>query len=231
MAGPPRPIDELLSATALLRAAAPDTLATLAAASRLRTLRRDEVLFIEGEPARAVYAVVSGTLRVFSTSVTGNEPTLTLLTAGALVGELGVLDDVTRSASVAALRPAEVVEIPASAFRAAYASDGAIARRLVALLAERLRELSSGLADLTYLDLGGRLAKYLLGELDRQGRQVITLAVTQTELGQVLGGARQSVNQAMQVLERAGLVRVDGRRVTVVDPEGLRRRSLAVPGR
>jgi CRP-like cAMP-binding protein len=149
------------------------------------------------------------------------------LSAGALVGELGVLDDLPRSASVAALRPAEVIEIPAAEFRSAYATDGAIARRLVGLLADRLRALSAGLADLTYLDLGGRLAKYLLSESARQGRPTIQLAVNQTELGQMLGGARQSVNQAMQALERAGLVRIDGRRISIVDPDGLGRRTMS----
>jgi CRP-like cAMP-binding protein len=166
-------------------------------------------------------------LRVFSSSPQGTEPTLSLIHVGEIVGELGALDDVPRSASVGALRRSEIVEVPARAFRAAYDRDPAIARRLVTLLSDRMRAVSDGLADLVYLDLGGRLAKYLLVEATRQGRSTVTLTLTQAELGQLLGGARQSVNQVLQALERSGLVALDGRKVRIVDEAALRRRAAA----
>ena len=59
---------------------------------------------------------------------------------------------------------------------------------MVSMLATRLRTVTDGLADLAYLDLGGRLAKYLLGETQRQGRPTITLTLTQVELGQCSAG-------------------------------------------
>jgi CRP/FNR family cyclic AMP-dependent transcriptional regulator len=226
MASPTCDIGETLRSTELLSVAHPDTIAALISASRVRVLQRDEVLFLTGDRPTTVCAVASGTLRVFTTSLAGTEPTFTLLSPGALVGELGVLDDVPRSASVAALRTAEVVEVPARAFRAAYDNDPSIARRLVQLLAERLRELSDGMADLTYLDLGGRLAKYLVSEAERLGSSTFRLALTQAELGQMLGGARQTVNQVLQSLAATGLVAIDGRNVQIHDLQGLRQRAV-----
>lgn len=179
------PLD-VLSSTGLLHSVKPSTLERLAAASSVRTLRRD------------------------------------------MVGELGVLDDVARSTSVAALRTSDVVEVPGRAFRDAFESDPAIARRLVGLLSARLRTSNDGFTDLASLDLGGRLAKYLLGEMDRQGHDRLRLPLTQTELGQLLGGARQTVNQVMQALERSDLVQVTGRTVHVLDAGGLRRRASGV---
>jgi CRP-like cAMP-binding protein len=225
MATVPRNPLDVLSTTSLLHSAKRSTLERLAAASSIRTLRRDQILFVAGSRSSAVYAVASGTLRVFTTSAVGAEPTLALLTVGDLVGELGVLDDVARSTSVAALRTSDVVEVPGRAFRDAFESDPAIARRLVWLLSARLRSSNDGFTDLASLDLGGRLAKYLLGEMDRQGHDRLRLPLTQTELGQLLGGARQTVNQVMQALERSGLVEVTGRTVRVLDAEGLRRRA------
>ncbi|MEI8240682.1 MAG: Crp/Fnr family transcriptional regulator [Actinomycetota bacterium] len=226
MATPGRDMADILRSTELLRVARADTIDALAASARIRLLRRDDILFLEGDRPTTVCAVAIGTLRVFTTSLAGTEPTFTLLSPGALVGELGVLDDLPRSASVAALRTAEVVEVPARAFRAAYDADSAIPRRLVQLLAERLRALSDGLADLTYLDLGGRLAKYLAGEADRLDATTFRLALTQAELGQMLGGARQTVNQTLQSLTAAGLVSVDGRNVQIHDLAGLRHRAV-----
>jgi CRP-like cAMP-binding protein len=161
----------------------------------------------------------------------GTEPTLALIHEGEVVGELGVLDDLLRSASIAALRRSEIVEVPASSFRSAYHSDPAIPRQMVTMLAARLRTVTDGLADLAYLDLGGRLAKYLLGESERQSATTITLGLTQSELGQMLGGARQTVNQVMRSLEDAGLVVIAGRTVQIIDERGLRLRSTSAGGR
>jgi CRP-like cAMP-binding protein len=91
--------------------------------------------------------------------------------------------------------------------------------------------VTDGLADLAYLDLGGRLAKYLLTEAQRQGRTAIALTLTQAELGQMLGGARQTVNQVMRALEEAGLILLEGRTVRIVDERGLRLRSVSAGGR
>ena len=220
-------IGEALAATVLLSTAAPATIEALAAASKARTLRREEVLFTAGSRANAAFVVVRGTLRVFTTSASGSEPTLAILTPGDLVGEIGVLDDAPRAAGVAALRPSEVVEVPARAFRAAYDTDPAIPRRLVSLLSARMRSLNDGFTDLASLDLGGRLAKYLAAEVEQQGRTTVKLTLTQAELGQLLGGARQTVNQVLQSLERAGLIETRGRTVHVLDLDGLRSRGFS----
>ena len=224
-------IDEVLAATPLFGVAEPRTIGDLARSSRWRTVQRNEVLFAVAERATSIYVIVSGTFRVFTSSMQGTEPTLALIHEGEIVGELGVLDDVPRSASIAALRRSEIVEVPAGSFRTAYHSDPAIPRQMVNMLAARLRTVTDGLADLAYLDLGGRLAKYLLNESQRQGRPDITLTLTQSELGQMLGGARQTVNQVMRTLEEAGLVVLDGRMVQIVDAQGLRLRSMSSGGR
>ena len=231
MTGDSAQVAALLAATSLLGAASPDTVATLAAASRRRTLARDEILFLAGSRATSVFAVASGTLRVFASGPGGAEPTLALLGSGDLVGELGVIDDVPRSTSVGALHRSEVIELPARAFLDAYTADPAIARRLVTLLSGRMRSINDGFTDLASLDLGGRLAKFVLAEAERRDTDVVRLPLTQAQLGQLLGGARQTVNQVMQGLERSGLVQVDGRTVRVLDREGLRMRSLTPGGK
>jgi CRP-like cAMP-binding protein len=211
----------------LLSSAAPETIVVLAAASRVRSLRRDEVLFTVGSRATAAFVVTRGALRVFTTSANGTEPTLAILSPGDLVGEIGVLDEAPRAASVAALRPSDVVEVPARAFREAYDTDPAIPRRLVSLLSARMRSSNDGFTDLASLDLGGRLAKYLVAEAELQGRTTVKLTLTQAELGQLLGGARQTVNQVLQSLERAGLIETRGRTVRVLNMDGLRSRGFS----
>jgi CRP-like cAMP-binding protein len=226
-----RSIGDVLASTALFETVEPSTIAGLARASRHRTLQRNELLFTAGERAVAMHVVDSGTLRVFTSSVEGLEPTLALIYSGETVGELGVLEDVPRSASVAAVERSRVVEVPARAFHAAYATDPAIARRMVPMLARRLRTVTDGLADLAYLDLGGRLAKFLVRESERHGGTTFRMSLTQTELGQLLGGARQTVNQVARSLERDGLIALHGRTVCILDEPGLRIRATSSGGR
>ena len=231
MTGHATSIDAVLRSTSLLSAAASETIDRLAAASKWHTLQQHEILFVAGSRATNVFAVASGTLRVFTSGPGGTEPTLALLSPGDLVGELGVLDGIPRSTSVGALRRSDIVEVPARAFLDAYDHDPAIPRRLVTLLSERMRSLNDGFTDLASLDLGGRLAKYLLLEAEQHAKDRFRLSLTQAELGQLLGGARQTVNQGMQSLERAGLVEVTGRTVQVLDREGLRRRAITPGGK
>ncbi len=216
-----------LVATPLFAAASAASLNRLAAASIERRLRRGTNLFIEGDVPRSVWLVLEGSLRVFVTSLDGDEPTLGLLTAGDLVGELGVLGGIRRSASVAAVQPSRVLEIPGAVFREVYESDPAPARQLVDLLSRRLRATSGTLADLTLLDLGARLAKFLLAEAHRCGSHRFTLPHTQADLGRMLGGARQTVNQVLHSFEHDGFITIAGRSVELIDIDGLRRRSMS----
>jgi len=207
---------------------ADSTVASLAAGARVRRVQRGALLIMEGDAPAAMYVLADGFLRVFTTSLDGVEPTLTVLFPGDHVGELGMLDGVVRSASVGALRTSTVIDIRRDTFVSAYECDGAISRTLVAHLARRLRSTSERLTDLTILDLGARLAKYLGGEAElaaARGSTQFELLLNQSELGQLLGGARQSINQLLAILERDGILTVDGRQVTVIDTERLAQRA------
>lgn len=217
-----------LRRSALFADVAESTIASLAANARVRRVPRGAMVMMEGDDPSAVYVLTDGFLRVFTTSLDGVEPTLTVLFPGDHVGELGVIDDVVRSASVAALRASIVVDIRRDTFMSAYECDGAISRTLVGHLAHRLRSTSERLTDLTILDLGARLAKYLGSEAElaaARGSNGFELLLNQSELGQLLGGARQSINQVLALMERDGILRVDGRQVTVVDAQRLAQRA------
>ena len=217
-----------LRRSALFADVAESTIASLAANARVRRVPRGAMVMMEGDDPSAVYVLIDGFLRVFTTSLDGVEPTLTVLFPGDHVGELGVIDDVVRSASVAALRASIVVDIRRDTFMSAYECDGAISRTLVGHLAHRLRSTSERLTDLTILDLGARLAKYLGSEAElaaARGSNGFELLLNQSELGQLLGGARQSINQVLALMERDGILRVDGRQVTVVDAQRLAQRA------
>jgi CRP/FNR family transcriptional regulator, cyclic AMP receptor protein len=92
-----------------------------------------------------------------------------------------------------------------------------------------VRRLTEQAADLVFLDLHGRVAKLLLRLADRgakrNGAIVLDVHVTQTDLAEMVGGSRQSVNSSLHALERRGILEIHGREILIRDVEALRRRA------
>jgi CRP-like cAMP-binding protein len=93
-------------------------------------------------------------------------------------------------------------------------------------MARHIRRLNSQLSDIFFLDLPGRLARTLLRLADEHGRLVedgvlIDLTLTQTDLAEMTGATRVSINKALGRFRRAGWVRAKGRRFTILDWDAL----------
>ena len=78
----------ILRGTDLLRSVAAEDLEAVAAAARLRTFRRGQVVFTRGDPGDSLIVVVSGRVKVVVRSADGGELTLTVIESGGAFGEL-----------------------------------------------------------------------------------------------------------------------------------------------
>ena len=85
-------------------------------------------------------------------------------------------------------------------------------------LAETICQLSGMLEGIVFLDAPGRLARYLV-ELDR----LDGLPLTQDDIASAIGSSRETVNKTLADFEKRGLIKVERRRVHVLDQDGLRR--------
>jgi CRP/FNR family cyclic AMP-dependent transcriptional regulator len=203
---------------------------SLARHAVVRRLASGQVLFVAGDPSDHLVVVRSGRLRVLVSSERGDELVLTVLGAGEALGELSVIDGLPRSATVEALGATVLVLIPAAQVRDVLTASPAALLAVTVQLAAQVRRLTGGTADLVFLDLPRRLAKFVLtrAEPDLDGRSVVDLGVSQSGLAAQLGTTRQSVNRALAGLVRRGWVRVDGTRITVDDDAALQRFCGAV---
>jgi CRP-like cAMP-binding protein len=106
----------------------------------------------------------------------------------------------------------------------------AVAKLLLAALAQRLRRTNESLADLVFTDVPGRLAKALLDMSDRFGRPVedgvlVSHDLTQGELAQLVGASRETVNKALADFARRGWLRREQFAVVLLDLDRMRRRA------
>src|SRR5260370_12129817 len=125
-------------------------------------LAADETLFMAGDVGDGCYRIEAGLLKVTMLSRSGNERILAFLGPTAIVGELSIIDGLPRSASVVAVRDAQLSFISRAAFEDFANKHPEIYKSLVTLIAARLRETDATIAAGSFLPLRGRVACTLL---------------------------------------------------------------------
>ena len=175
----------------------------LALRCRLRKLQKGEILFLQSDRADAAYLVRSGSILLFLTNLDGRELVVNEMRPGDLLGELAMLIDMPRSTAAIARLTAEVVVIPRQVFLAALDTEPRLARRLLEIVALRLNSSSYRESSLAFLDAEARLANLLL-QLDRESSNKGYVIISQSELAQRLGLARQTVAAILGKWRRFG---------------------------
>ena len=183
-------------------------------------------VFHEGDHSDACYIVRSGDLRVTREHPDGRAIALATLGPGDIFGELAMLDGEARSASVEALSECQLLALPAADVRRLLGGSSEITVKLVVALTRRLRDANERIARQSFQTVPSRVAGVLsqltAEEAPLQGREGVTIRMTQADLAQLAGTSRESVSRFLAVLERAGVVHVGRGRVTVLEPRRLR---------
>jgi len=196
------------------------------------TLDRGAQLFAQGDVDEAdVFVVLSGRFTVAREHRDGRAVTA-VLGPGDMVGELSVFDPGPRTSTVTAVTGGRVAALTSKDLLAWGTSRPHVAARLLQVLARRLRRTNSTVADLMFVDVAGRMAKALL-ELaarfgQRHGPEVwVPHGLTQAELGQLVGGSRETVNKTLSEFASRGWLRLENRAVVLLDLPRLAQRARA----
>lgn len=213
----------LLRDVPLLADLTDDEMVSVEAATTTTDLQRGDLLFAEDEASTDLHVVVSGRIAISKRSVDGRESMVALMERGDLVGEMSLFDDGLRSAEARALEASQVLSIPFAPLRAIYQTRPDLLWGVVALLAGRLRNTNTALADSVFLDVTGRTAKRLL-ELAGDEDEFV-LPITQEELAGMVGASRERVNKAIASFVRLGWIDQRERRYRIIKRDELDRRA------
>ncbi len=216
MAGGKPPLMPLCAWRAFLKAAVPVE------------LRAREILFHAGDEGDGCYLIRAGTVKASVVSVDGQERLLAVLGEGTLIGELALLDDESRSATVTALRPCRLLHLTKSAFFRLGDANPTIYRLALRLLARRLRDTNESVVAQGSVTVQGRVARAFaslaegLGAPQAGGRILLAQRVTQSDIAGMAGVARENASRAINEFLRDGvLARVKGC-YAIEKPERLR---------
>jgi CRP/FNR family cyclic AMP-dependent transcriptional regulator len=185
-----------------------------------RVVERGQVICWQGEPGESMFVLLEGAVKLVVRSRDGGLVELVRHEPPASFGELAVLDGGPRSATAEAVERSIVLVVTRADLLRLLRSEE-VAEALLRSLGRMVRRTTHQVTDLAFLSLQGRVAAKLLELASPGGAR--TRRLTQVELATMVGGARQSVNQALKSLEARGYVRVAGRAVEILDPQQLRR--------
>jgi CRP/FNR family cyclic AMP-dependent transcriptional regulator len=179
----------------------------VAAGSVRRSFARGRMVVAEGEPSSALYILLAGRAKVQRSDSEGKEVILAVLGSGECVGEMSLIDDAPRSASVITMESCEFMAINKETFLATLEENPPIALKIMKGLVKRLREADRKIETLALLDVYGRVARVLLDfseEID--GERVVKGKLPRQEIAKMIGASREMVSRVMKGLEVEGYI-------------------------
>lgn len=180
-----------------------------------QSLATGSPLFHQGDTARAVYAVASGTVRLERHTVDGHTIVIHRARAGESLAEAALFSD-TYHCDAIAEAPARVIVYPKDAMLALLQADSAIAESLTAALARHVQKLRTQLELRNLRPASARVLAYLELLADDDG--TIELDRPLKQLASEIGLTHEALYRALAALAGTGAIARDGRRISVRPP-------------
>jgi CRP/FNR family cyclic AMP-dependent transcriptional regulator len=181
-----------------------------------RSYPKSTVILSEGDNSDSLYLILSGKVKVFLNDESGKEAIINYQEAGEYFGELSLIDDCQRSASIMTTEKTQLAVITKQAFHQIMQSNPDIAIHLLKDMVQRIRILTEEVKGLALSDVYGRLSKTLLSmAVEQDGQLVIEGSFTQQELANRIGASREMVCRIFKDLVKGGYL-TTGPKQTVI---------------
>lgn len=192
-----------------------ETLNRIEQRSIRKRYRARTVLIEQGDVANMLYVLVQGRVRVFLVGEDGKAVVLGEKGAGDCVGELALLVEGTRTASVETLEDCEFLTLTKVAFDELMQAHPEIAVALLRDLAKRFCVLSDSLGDFALLDVYGRIAKLIRAEVVEEGDRRVTGRLTHQDIADRVGASREMVSKILKDLRAGGYIEIVKKRIVL----------------
>ncbi|WP_066556299.1 Crp/Fnr family transcriptional regulator [Croceicoccus bisphenolivorans] len=219
-------LGELLPPSSLFADCSEDELSEIVARAQVRSFPAGKEILAQGEDGDALFILLSGVARVSVLAANGREIVLDYAEGGEVLGEIAMIDNGLRTASVHAFTDCEALRLTRQSFTEIVERHPQMAMRLLQALARRLRQTNLTIEAERAYTSGPRLARFLLrlmiGEGDQKdsGSQ-LKLALSQGELGNFAGMSREQINRQLSAWVDCGIVSLHQGKVTILDREAL----------
>ena len=194
--------------------------------TRMVDYRKNEPIYLPGEPSEQVYMLKKGRVKLSKVSSEGREATIAILEPGEIFGEVEVLNAIPRESMVEALEPVMVCEIQRSDFDRYLQTYPEVGGKVIKFMGGRLRQLETRVGDLVFKSAPARLASLLL-ELSEtmgiveNGAVQLQIRLTHQNLANLIGTSRETVSTLMAQFVQRGLLKQERRYIWILDKNNL----------
>jgi CRP/FNR family transcriptional regulator len=205
-----------------------ETVASFAEGSLVLDVRRRRFVYRAGEQADALYAIVSGRIKLCRLEPqTDREAVIDILPEGALFGESALYSKAGRRENCAvAYESCTLLRIPSDQYKLGMAQEPLLHEYTFQLIGQRLEHAERRLADFALNAIPARLDRLLADFSDRYGVResagvLIDISLPHREIASIVGSTRESVTVRLNAMRREGTIEFVNRRILVKRPEGL----------
>lgn len=185
------------------------------------------VLFVEGEPARGIFVICSGKVKLTASSSQGRSLIVRVAEAGEVLGLSAVVSNVEYEISAETLEPSQVNFLPRPEFVRFLQKYGEVSVRVAEHLSMELRRAYRQVARIALAPSArAKLAGLLLDWASHDAQPLargsrFQLRLTQEEIGELIGTSRETVSRLLNDFRRRGLIKIKGTSVSLPDPAKL----------
>lgn len=214
---------DLLAHAPLFRGLSPEEIARIAAGTRERHVERGETVFQRGDPCTGFFLVATGQVKLFLTGPDGNEKVVEIIGPGHSFGEAVLFMEKPYLVNATALGDGLLLHVSRDALFGELDRDPGLARRMLAGLSMRLHMLVHDLESMSLHSAKHRIIGYLLRLEGEGGGAVVTLPAQKALVASRLNVTPEYFSRILHELADRGLIRIEGRDIHLLDPDGLGR--------
>ncbi|WP_411728509.1 Crp/Fnr family transcriptional regulator [Methyloglobulus sp.] len=193
-----------------------EVLITLAEKAKSAKFPKQATIIMEGDETSSIYIILSGKVRVFSSDEKSKEVTLLIQEPGSYFGEIALLSDEPRSASVVTLEKTTCAVISKSDFINWLMNYPDVAITLLGVLSEKIRHLTDKVRQMALSNVYERAVKALQEMAVVEGNvSIIHNRPTQQELASMVGASREMINKIMHELTKGGYVVIEDKTLII----------------
>ncbi|HIC99311.1 MAG TPA: Crp/Fnr family transcriptional regulator [Pyrodictiaceae archaeon] len=177
---------------------------------------KNSILISEGDESDSMFVLLTGKVKIYASDDYGKEVVINIQGPGELFGEIAMIGETPRSASVMAIEPVEVAFLPRAKFEACLIDRPELAVKFLGLLVERVRGLTDMTKNLALNDVYGRIA-YTLNKLaeEEDDERIIRIRLTHQDIASMVGSSREMVSRIMKDLTTGGYIDSHEKHITL----------------
>ncbi len=190
---------------------------TISDHGQVHSYPRNSILIQKGGESDCLYIITEGRVKVYISDEYGTEIILRYQGPGEYFGELALIDEEPRSASVVTVEPSRLIYVPRLRFEECLRKNPEVAVKLIRSMSQRIRDLTEDLSDCALKTVYQRVCTKLIKmTVERDGKQVIPQRMTHQEIAGLVGASREMVSRLMKKLQNGGYIEIEKKQIYIV---------------